>query len=245
MGIRFTALPQGVTVAAIPSLLDCHSLTRLGGDLCTKLVMHQTNSLHIRMHEIDLHRLDLNLLVAFDVLMTERNVTRAAARLARTQSAVSHSLARLREQVGDPLMIRVGGRMVATPFAERLIEDVRPILPSIKRALASPKTFDPTASTQTFRLAIPDFAPSLLPRVMERVRREAPGVALDWSGEESHTPMAVAEGQIDVALIASAVSLPGGLQWQEAEALKWATLDRKSTRLNSSHEIPSRMPSSA
>lgn len=178
------------------------------------------------MNEIDLRRLDLNLLVAFDVLMAERNVTRAAERLARTQSAVSHSLARLREQVGDPLMVRVGGRMVATPFAERLVEDVRPILRSIKRVLAPPKPFDPATSTQTFRLGISDLAPSLFPRVMERVRREAPGVALDWIGEEPHTPLAVAEGQIDVALIASALSLPEGLQWQETAALEWATFAR-------------------
>ena len=61
------------------------------------------------MNEIDLRRLDLNLLVVFDALMAERSVTRAAERLGRTQSAVSHSLARLREHAGDPLMVKVGG----------------------------------------------------------------------------------------------------------------------------------------
>ena len=76
------------------------------------------------MNDIDLRRLDLNLLVTFEVLMTERSVTRAAERLSRTQSAVSHALSRLREQVGDPLLIKVGGRMAPSPFAERLIEEV-------------------------------------------------------------------------------------------------------------------------
>ena len=58
------------------------------------------------MNQINLAHLDLNLLVTFEVLMTESSVTRAAERLARTQSAVSHSLARLREQLGDPLLVR-------------------------------------------------------------------------------------------------------------------------------------------
>ena len=63
------------------------------------------------MNEIDLRRFDLNLLVVFEVLMAERGVTRAAERLGRTQSAVSHSLSRLREQLGDPLLIK-GGRLM-------------------------------------------------------------------------------------------------------------------------------------
>ena len=54
------------------------------------------------MNQIDLRYFDLNLLVVFDVLMTERSVTRAAERLGRTQSAISHSLSRLRDQFGDP-----------------------------------------------------------------------------------------------------------------------------------------------
>src|ERR1700744_376703 len=60
------------------------------------------------MNQIDLRHFDLNLLVVFDVLMTERNVTRAAERLGRTQSAVSHSLSRLRPQIGDPLLVKGG-----------------------------------------------------------------------------------------------------------------------------------------
>lgn len=178
------------------------------------------------MNEIDLRRLDLNLLVTFDVLMAERNVTRAAERLARTQSAVSHSLARLREQVGDPLMVKVGGRMTPSPFAERLIEDVRPILRSIQRVLAPPQPFDAATSTRTFRIAISDLAPSLFPRLMASVRREAPGVTLDWIAEGPQTLLAVAEGQIDVAFVPSVLALPEGLVRQDAGELKWATFAR-------------------
>ena len=189
--------------------------------------MRQMNRLQHGMKEIDLRRLDLNLLVTFDVLMAERNVTRAAARLARSQSAISHSLARMRQQVGDPLIVRIGGRMVATPFAERLIEDVQPILRSIQRVLAPPQPFDPASSTRTFRLAISDFAPSLFPRVMARVQREAPSVVVDWVGEQANTPLAVADGQVDVALLVSSVALPEGVEWIETAKVGWATFAKK------------------
>ncbi len=179
------------------------------------------------MNEIDLRRLDLNLLVTFDVLMAERNVTRAAERLGRTQSAVSHSLARLREQVGDPLMVKVGGRMTASPYAERLIEEVRPILRSIQRVLAAPQPFDPLSSSRTFRIALSDITPSLFPRLMARVRRAAPGVTIDWVAEGPQTLLAVAEGQVDVAFVASSLALPEGIARQDAGELKWATFARK------------------
>lgn len=117
--------------------------------------------------------------------------------------------------------------MVATPFAERLIEDVRPILSSIQRVLAPPQPFDPETSTRTFRLAVSDFAPSLFPRVMARVQREAPRVVLDWIGEQPQTPLAVAQGQIDVALLASIVTLPEGLERSQSAKVGWASFVRK------------------
>lgn len=85
------------------------------------------------MNEIDLRRVDLNLLVVFDVLMEERSVTRAADRLGRTQSAISHALGRLREQLGDPLLVKSGMRMLPSPFAEHLVMEVRPILANMAR----------------------------------------------------------------------------------------------------------------
>ena len=88
------------------------------------------------MNEIDLRRFDLNLLVVFDVLMVERSVSRAAERLGRTQSAISHSLSRLRSQFGDPLLVKGGVRMQPTAFALDLIEQARPMLSGIQRALS-------------------------------------------------------------------------------------------------------------
>ena len=111
------------------------------------------------MNEIDLNHLDLNLLVSFDVLMYERNVTRVAKRLARSQSGVSHSWARLREQPGDPWLVNTGGRMTPTPFGVKLAEDVRPIL----RVIAPPPAFDPTPSERMIRLALPAATSAIMP----------------------------------------------------------------------------------
>src|SRR5204863_3117551 len=95
------------------------------------------------MNQIDLRAFDLNLLVVFEVLMLERSVTRAAERLGRTQSAISHSLSRLREQLGDPLLVRGGRSMEPTAFALDLIDQARPILRSIQRVLSPRQVFDP------------------------------------------------------------------------------------------------------
>lgn len=80
------------------------------------------------MNEIKLDRIDLNLMVTVDVLMSERSVTRVAGKLHKTPSVISHALNSLRKQLGDPLMVRMGDRVEPRPFALRLIEDVRPIL---------------------------------------------------------------------------------------------------------------------
>jgi DNA-binding transcriptional LysR family regulator len=179
------------------------------------------------MNAVDLHRLDLNLLVVFEVLMTEGSVTRAAARLGRTQSAVSHSLARLREQVGDPLLVKVGAGMAPSPFAQRLIEDVRPILRSIQRIVAPPEPFDPATSRRVFRLAIADFVPSLLLRVVADVQRRAPGVSVEWLAPSTQTMAAIAESQIDLALVTSSVAITEGVQRQDAGELHSVTFARK------------------
>lgn len=179
------------------------------------------------MNEINLAHLDLNLLVTFEVLMTEGSVTRAADRLARTQSAVSHSLARLREQLGDPLLVKVGGAMVPSPFAQQLVEDVRPILRSIQRIAAPPQPFEPATSERTFRVAVTDFTPSVLPEVMARIRKEAPGVSVEWSTPGTQTALALADGHVDVALLASAAAMPDGVERQDAGDLKVWTYLRK------------------
>ena len=129
------------------------------------------------MNKIDLRRFDLNLLVVFEVLLVERSVTRAAERLSRTQSAISHALSRLRVQLGDPVLVKGGKFMQPTPFALDFLEEVRPILARIQRALSPRHSFDPASSRRIFRLCAPDFALMLFTHLHARLRVEAPSVA--------------------------------------------------------------------
>ena len=132
------------------------------------------------MNKIDLRRIDLNLLLLFDVLMQVGSVSKAADQLGRTQSAASHALGRLREQLGDPLLVKVGGRMQPSPYAMELVQEVRPILRSIERVLSPREAFEPSTAKRRFRLAVPDLAMGLFPTLIQRIQREAPGVQIDW-----------------------------------------------------------------
>lgn len=178
------------------------------------------------MNEIKLDRIDLNLLVTFDVLMTERNLTRVADKLHKTPSAISHALNRLREQLGDPLLVRVGDKMEPSPFALKLIEEVRPILREIKRVVAPQVAFDPASTTQCFCLAMPDF-PGLVSAVIARAQAEAPGVRFDWVPLTKETMRAVDAGDIDLAMVYGPETLPDGVEAQELPSETRATFLRK------------------
>lgn len=177
------------------------------------------------MKEIQLHRIDLNLLVVFEALMVEGSVAGAAGKLGKTPSAVSHALARLRDQVGDPLMVKVGGRMQPSPFALTLIDDVRPILRSIKRVLALPEPFDPASSDRVFRVACP-ITGRVLSEVLNRLHHEAPGAKLEWLSAPRQVYDAVAEGLVDVAHLGGETRLPDGLEEVEVPAFRWTSFVR-------------------
>ncbi len=162
------------------------------------------------MNEIKLHRLDLNLLVTFQVLMKERSVGRAAEKLGKTPSAVSHALGRLRDQLGDPLMVNVGGTMQPSPYALDLIEEVRPILRAIERAVQPPEPFDPATSHRVFRVAIPA-VPSIVNELFSRALAAAPNISLEWVPVAVQNYAKVAEGQIDIAMNPAAEALPHGI----------------------------------
>jgi LysR family transcriptional activator of mexEF-oprN operon len=179
------------------------------------------------MNEIDLRRFDLNLLVVFEVLMIERNVTRAADRLGRTQSAVSHSLSRLRSQLGDPLLIKAGARMQPTAFALDLIEQARPMLRGIERVLSPRQVFNPTSSRRVFRLAAPDFMLTLFASVLARLRSDAPSVCVEWTAPREPTLLDVAEGQVDVAIVPAQLRLPESVNSEAIGALKWRCFGRQ------------------
>lgn len=177
------------------------------------------------MKEIQLHKIDLNLLVVFEALMLEGSVAAAATQLNRTPSAVSHALARLREQVGDPLMVKVGGRMQASPFALQLIEDVRPILMSIKRVLKLPEPFDPASSTRVFRVACPITA-NFQARVLDEVHKTAPGTRIEWLSAPREVHAAVSEGLIDLAHMGGERQLPDGFEEAELPPMEFVSFVR-------------------
>ena len=179
------------------------------------------------MNEIDLRRFDLNLLIVFEVLMTERSVSRAAERLGRTQSAVSHSLSRLRSQLGDPLLIKGGVRMQPTAVALDLIEQTRPMLRGIQRVLSPRHVFDPASSRRVFRVAAPDFMLTVFAHLLSRLRSEAPGVSAEWTAPREPTLLDVAEGQIDVAIVPAELRLPEGVASESLGALGWRCYGRK------------------
>jgi DNA-binding transcriptional LysR family regulator len=179
------------------------------------------------MNEIDLRRFDLNLLVVFDVLMIERSVTRAAERLGRTQSAVSHSLSRLREQFGDPLLIKAGVRMQPTALALDLIEQARPMLGGIARVLSPQHIFDPATSRRLFRLAAPDFMLTMFGDLLSGLRTEAPLVALEWTAPRESTLLDVAEGLIDIAIVPAELRWPQSVTGETVGALGWRCFGRR------------------
>ena len=128
---------------------------------------------------INLGRLDLNLLVTFDALLTERSVTRAAARVGLGQSAMSHNLARLRTLFGDELLTRGPDGMRPTPRALALIDPVRVALSQIQSLVSRDDAFDPRTAERVFRIGLPDSVEVLLvPSLLAHLCEAAPGVRL-------------------------------------------------------------------
>lgn len=128
--------------------------------------------------EIELRRLDLNLLLVFAALMRERSVGRAARRLYLGASAVSMALARLRSALGDTLFVRAESAMAPTPRAQALWLEIAPALARIEGAVRA-TSFDPVSTDATFRFAAPDDLEFVLvPRLMERLGEAAPGATL-------------------------------------------------------------------
>lgn len=129
----------------------------------------------------DLRRIDLNLLVILDALLGEQHVTRAAERLHLSQPAVSHALARLRDLLGDPLLVRAGSGLVPTARALELAAPLAETLAQVQSLLA-PNTFAPASARRTFRLAMSDYgAAIILPGLIRTLRAEAPGIDLQIS----------------------------------------------------------------
>jgi DNA-binding transcriptional LysR family regulator len=130
---------------------------------------------------VGLGAIDLNLLVALEALLEEKNVTHAGVRLSTSQSAMSGSLARLRRHFNDELLIRVGREYELTPLAERLLPVVQGSLQKAEEALSLTRHFDPSRSRQRFSVVMSDYVMTVFVEPLLRViAAEAPGVRIDF-----------------------------------------------------------------
>jgi DNA-binding transcriptional LysR family regulator len=145
--------------------------------------------------------LDLNLLRVFDAVMTEQNLTRAAGHLAMTQPAVSNAIKRLRESLGDDLLIRTAYGVKPTPRAEQLWPAVRSALSGLEAAVM-PETFDVSKTHATFRMAMADATAAFwLPSLMRAIELEAPGVNVRMVPLTTREPRPMLlRGDVDLAV---------------------------------------------
>ena len=150
---------------------------------------------------MNISRMDLNLLVYLDVLLSECNVSRAAARLGITQPAMSNGLRRLRELFDDPLLVRTSAGMQPTDRAEALQPAIREALSIIEQTVQPQAEFDPAASKRVFRIMASDYGEAtLLPPLLQHLADEAPGVALDILTPSDVSFADLEQGRVDMAI---------------------------------------------
>ena len=148
-----------------------------------------------------LDNFDLNLLVAFEALLQERSVTRAANRLNVTQSAMSASLKRLRESFQDELLILHGKKMIPTQHALTLAPEVSTTLARLKTLIATSTAFDPATSKRLFRINASDYITTvLLAPLIERLQIVAPGISLGLSLPSAQSAQRLEAGEIDLLM---------------------------------------------
>lgn len=151
--------------------------------------------------------LDLNLLVTLDVLLRERNVTRAAEHLGSSQPAVSAALGRLRRHFGDDLLHRVGNRYELTPLATQLVSRTAPALAGVRRVFDVSAEFDPSVVEREFTVVTSDYAAAVLGPIVTRLLAErAPGVRLRL---QQTSPYAV-DHAVDTLRAVDGIVLPHG-----------------------------------
>ncbi len=152
-----------------------------------------------------LRELDANLIVILDALLLEASVTKAAERLGRSPSAVSHALARLREVFDDPLFVRAGQRLVPTSRATQLAPTVHVIVAGLEGLLDNETFLEPQAQARSFTIACrAEMELTLLPAVRAEVAALAPGIALGRR-DECDVVQALRAGRVDLAIVECAL----------------------------------------
>ena len=150
---------------------------------------------------MNISKVDLNLLIYLDVLLREKNVTRAASQLNITQPAMSNGLKRLRNLFNDPILVRTSDGMVPTERSRALSPVIRKILLELEEALQGEEEFNEQNSQRVFRVMASDYAAStLLPGLLRRINQKAPNVTIDIMTPSDVTFHDVEAGKIDMAI---------------------------------------------
>jgi DNA-binding transcriptional LysR family regulator len=187
------------------------------------------------MHEMELSAIDLNLLIGLEALLDTCSVTAAAARLHRSQPAVSRILGRLRDLLDDELLVLQGRQLKPTPRALALREPLKLALTELRDLLRAPTPFDAANDQRNFRLLCSDYAHVvLLGPVIENLGAVAPGVSLTVASLPANPLEALAEGLADLLLAPPELCPP----WAEAESLlcdPWVCVRRQGTPLPASY----------
>lgn len=174
------------------------------------------------------------LLQLFEVLYQCRSVTRAADQLGQSQPTISIWLARLREQLTDPLFVRTPGGMAPTPRADQLIGPCREVLESLRRLTTWAPQFIPATAQRRFRLCVSDASHiTLLPTILNHLRAHAPGIRLEAARIDGNTESSLESGEADLA-IGFVPWLGGGMYQQVLFEQDWVCLsNRQHPRLQS------------
>jgi DNA-binding transcriptional LysR family regulator len=176
---------------------------------------------------MDIARLDLNLLRALDVLLTERHVTRAAARLHLTQPATSAALARLRTAFADPLLVRGGSGLLLSPRAAELAPRVRALMRDVEALGARPRAFDAATAEQRFVLATTDYVQALLTPWLAALPTVAPGVDVALVALDTDTVTEKMErGAVDLA-VSNLARPPAGLRSRRVLTDRFVVIGRR------------------
>ncbi len=148
-----------------------------------------------------IYGIDANLLVSLDALLREASVTKAAKRVGLTQSAMSHTLGRLREHLGDPLLVRAGRHMVRTAKGEALAPRVARLVEDMSRVFAPDEGFDPAGLARAFALRTTDHVQYvLMPEIDVLLNREAPYVDLLVTSLSEHGIESLRSGTCELAV---------------------------------------------
>lgn len=183
------------------------------------------------MQDIDISSLNLNLLPALEALLIERSVSRAAHRIGVSQPAMSHTLARLREELDDPLLVLSGRRMQLTPRAEAIAAPLSEALRAVKTALTPERGFDPATTTRAFTIATFDlFELIMLPELLAYLATAAPAISLRIERLADGTIDRLQRGDVDLLLCGPDIPLPNsGLEQRRIREDGYSVVARNGT----------------